>query len=528
MENTFDGVVVGGGHNSLVLAAYLTKAGLRMAVVERSPEIGGGCCTEEVTLPGFKHNLHSNFYVGMEEGPILRDLQLEKYGFRLIHPPIQQGAAYPDGTGFTIHTDLEQTVKSISRISEKDAKCYRELYEKFNEQMKHVVTSLLYSPPFPPSELKERLSGPLGREFMGYSELSLYEAIDQHFEDERLRVFFKILVQAFAVEDQPGMGLFLPRIFSRLTSFSVPVGGSIHFPLALAKIVEEGGGRIYRNNHVERIVVEGSEARGVECSNGTKVEARRFVASGIDFPQTVRLAGEDNFGATLTEAAEGYKWAGHSLATLHLALEEPLQYAAASFEPNLNQAYNMVYGVEDTNQLRECFETIGRGEIPQWIGNGACNTLFDPTYAPTGKHQAFWWPFAPYELKEGGAAAWDERDDEYSEEILATWRIYASNLTDKNVLGKYLFSPIDIERTNINMVRGSHHVGAYTLDQLGVNRPHPDCSDYRTPIEGLYLCGASSHVGGAVTGGPGYNAANTIANDLKIKKSWTPVKPPEA
>ena len=526
MADAFDGVVIGGGHNGLVLAAYLSRAGHRVAVAEEAPKVGGGCCTEESTLPGFKHNLHSNFYVGIEEGPIYRDLELDKYGFRLTYPPVQQGAAFSDGTAFTIHTDIEKTVKSIAQINEKDAKSYRDLHEKFYVGMKGVVTSLLYSPPIPPSELRERLSDPLGQEFMSYNDLTMYQSIDQHFEDERIRAFFKILLHAFTVEDLPSMGLFLPRVFSRLTRFAVPVGGSVQFPLALTRIVEEGGGRIYRSSRVERILVEGGEARGVEISGGTRLEASRFVASAIDFPQTVRLAGEEHFGPTLSQAARDFKWASHSLATLHLALEEPPRYASTAFEPDVDRAYNLVYGADDTAQVRECFEDVKRGELPRLIGNGACNTLFDPTYAPAGKHAAFWWPFAPYAFKEGGADAWDERRDEYAEKVLDAWRPYAPNLTQENVLGKYLFTPLDIERRSATMVRGSHHVGAYLPEQLGINRPHPDVSDYRTPIGGLYLCGASSHVGGAVTGGPGYNAANAIADDLKIEKCWTPVRPP--
>jgi phytoene dehydrogenase-like protein len=110
--------------------------------------------------------------------------------------------------------------------------------------------------------------------------------------------------------------------------------------------------------------------------------------------------------------------------------------------------------------------------------------------------------------------------------MLKEWRAYAPNLTESNVLGTYLFSPLDIERSCINMVRGSHHGGAYLPSQLGAARPTPELSQYRTPVKGLYLCGATSHSGGAITGSPGYNCANTISEELEIKRWWTPLPPP--
>jgi phytoene dehydrogenase-like protein len=172
-----------------------------------------------------------------------------------------------------------------------------------------------------------------------------------------------------------------------------------------------------------------------------------------------------------------------------------------------------------------CFDQCRRHKFPDHpIGNGACNSLFDPTYAPAGKHVAFWWPFAPYSLPDG-PEAWDRRKKEYTERLLEVWREYAPNLTQANVLGASLFTPLDIERRNVNMVKGAVRMGAYIPSQLGINRPHPLMADSRSPIQGLYLCGSSNHGGGA-NGGPGYNAANAIAEDLKLRRPWTPVPPP--
>ncbi|MEE8109704.1 MAG: NAD(P)/FAD-dependent oxidoreductase [bacterium] len=523
---SFDGVIVGAGHNSLTVGAYLAKAGLRIAVVERNAEIGGGCTTEEVTLPGFRHNLHSNFYIGIEDAPIHRDLELDRFGFRHILPPVQHAAVFRDGTSVIIHRDPQKTYDSFARFSRKDAEAFRTLHDRYAVRMRGLVNSLLYSPPLPPEELRERIKGEEGAEFLGYARLSMNEAVDQHFEEERIRVLFKLYLHAITVEDIPGTGLFFPLVVSNSTRLSLPVGGSLNFPLALGRVIEDNGGALMRGKSVRRIVVQDGEARGVEVDDGTTIEAARFVASGIDAPQTIRLAGEEHFSKEVVEKLRNWKWGAHSLATLHLALNEAPRYCAEEFDPAVNEAYNIFIGAEDSGEIRDCLKDVEEGRFPaKPMGNGACNTLFDPSYAPEGKNLAFWWPFASYRLKDGGPEEWDTRKEEYAGRILEAWRQYAPNLTEKNVLATYLFTPLDIARRNINMVEGSPRLGAYHPDQLGINRPHPDLSHFRTPVKGLYVCGSSNH-GGGVNGAPGYNAAGVIAEDLGLKRWWTPIDPP--
>ncbi|HKA81646.1 MAG TPA: hypothetical protein VKD43_16525, partial [Xanthobacteraceae bacterium] len=149
-----------------------------------------------------------------------------------------------------------------------------------------------------------------------------------------------------------------------------------------------------------------------------------------------------------------------------------------------------------------------------------------PTYAPADGHAAFWWPFAPYAAA-GDAQNWDRHKDDYTQRVLNAWREYASNLDDENVRARFLFTPLDIERLNANMVRGAVRMGAYIPAQLGFNRPHPLLSGTRTPIEGLYLCGSSTGNGGGVNGAPGYIAANAIIDDLRLERPWTRLPLPE-
>ncbi|MGB9385675.1 MAG: NAD(P)/FAD-dependent oxidoreductase, partial [Pseudolabrys sp.] len=296
--------------------------------------------------------------------------------------------------------------------------------------------------------------------------------------------------------------------------------------LALERLLEDNGATLIRNAHVSAITSDSKGVTGVRLQNGD-IYSARFVASAIDAPQTIRIAGEQNFPPNVAEGIKGFNWCSHSLVTLHLALNEAPRYEKAeAWDPDVARAWNMIFGADTTGQIDRIFSEIHEQKLPTYFaGNGTCSSKFDPSIAPAGKHVAFWWPWAPYDL-DGDPQNWDKRKDEVGDRLLSQWREFAPNLTEKNVVAKAVFSPLDIERHCINMVKGSHHVGAYMPSQLGGNRPTPDLGRYTTPMKGLYLCGASSHSGGAVTGSPGYNAANVIAKEFGVAKWWQPVPSP--
>jgi phytoene dehydrogenase-like protein len=522
----FDGIIIGGGHNGLTLGAYLSRAGLKILVLEARPTIGGGCSTEEPTLPGFRFNMHSNFYIGWANAPLAHDLDLHRFGFSTIEPPVQQGVAFRDGTALTIHKNLEKSCASLARFSRRDADTYRALHEAYAVRMRPLFASLMYNPPLSPDDMRARLGGAQGREYLAFARSDFFSAVDAHFEDFRIQVLLKTLLHAGAGENGPGTGLALPGMISALTGNALPVGGSASLPHALARVISSCGGSVQTNADVREICVAGGRATGVRLSDGTLIEADKFVTSSLNAFDSMLLAGEQYFPDTVRSKLNDWDWGSHSLVTLHLALNEPPRYAAADFDPDMNRAFNVIFGCSNAEEITRGFESIRRGELPdRLLGNGACHTLFDPTYAPAGKHVAFWYPFAPY-AQDGDPDNWDARREQYTERLLHDWREFAPNLDGKNVLATFLYTPRDIPRYNPNMVNGAIRMGAFIPSQLGVNRPHPLLADYRTPIEGLYLAGSSNHGGGA-NGAPGYNAANIIAQDLQLKRAWTPVAAPE-
>ena len=245
--------IIGAGHNGLTLAAYLTRAGLRIAVLERNPRIGGGASTEEPMLPGYKLNLHANFYMGIGLSPLLRDLELHRFGFSYIEPPVQQAAVFRDGTGIVVYKDLDQTCASLARFSKQDAETFRALWHTYCEEMRPLLVSLLYNAPMPREALIERLSGAKAKELLSHAQHDLFSVVRKHFVDERIRTLFTSYMHVITTENVPGAGIVFPAIFANIASFTLPAGGAVSLPLALARVVEAGGGEIVTGADVREI-----------------------------------------------------------------------------------------------------------------------------------------------------------------------------------------------------------------------------------------------------------------------------------
>ena len=526
MEN-HDGIFIGGGHNALVCAAYMAKSGLKVAVFESEAEIGGGASTREFVLPGYRSNMHANFFIGLDDFPIVHDLGLTDHGFRWITPNVQHANLFRDGSAVVLHRSAEKSAKSIARFSEKDARTFRELHQRYAIELAPLMRRFLFHTPLPPEEIAGRIQGDKGRDLLAFAPMTISEAIDAHFEHEKLRTLFKLFAHAITVEDEPGTGMFLPSLFSTQTTLGLPCGGALELPRALEKLITSLGGEVRRNSQVREIFRDDGRAAGVVLDDGTRHGASKFVASGLNAPASVRLAGEDAFPDEVNEKMKNWDWGFHSLMTLHVALSERPVYIAEKFDPDVGECFNIIFGADSDADVINNANERRAGKLPtQPMGNGSCNSQFDPAYAPKDGHIAFWWPGAPYSIEGEGPGKWDDIKDGLAEDLVGIWREFAPNMTEDVVRGAKLYTPLDITRGNANMVNGAVRMGAYKKEQLGVNRPHPLLSGMRTPLEGFYLCGSSCQ-GGGLNGAPGYNAAGVIADDLDLDKWWDPLPAPE-
>ena len=324
----------------------------------------------------------------------------------------------------------------------------------------------------------------------------------------------------------PGTGDFFLR-YAASPKLSIVRGGTRQLAHALAAFVHANGGVILNDSHVEEITVEGGRATGVRTSDGRTFTASKFVASAIDPPGTfLKLIGEEHVSPEIAQRCRDWETEHHTaLFGFHAATDVPPDYSPR-YPEEANRSLCIFMGVDSLAELDEHWRQIGEGHLPDSPGGDACcHTVIDPSYAPSGRHTLLFWQFGtPADRLEGGRVSYDDVKGDYIERMADRWRQYAPNLTKDRILGTYAYTPADIEQRIVNMVGGGCRQGAYTNGQWGYNRPFPEASGYRTPIEGLYLCGSACHPGGSIHFGPGYNAANAIAQDLGLDRWWPPYR----
>ena len=526
-QKNVDAIVIGAGPNGLELGAYLSKAGLKVLVLERRHEMGGGLMTEAVTAPGYLHNTHAVYMMMVDYAPVYADLELEKkYGLEHIYPSLQVAMPLSDGRSICLYSDLEKTCASIARISKRDADGYRQFLALAKRAVAGLIGPGTYVPPMPLLDQVVKLQQTdLGREVSEYGEKSPKEIIDEYFENEHVKALMLYLCTHWGVAyDQPGMGYLVLLYLERATNYRLVRRGTHMVAQALQKAIYENGGMILNSQRIKRIIIEDGTAKGVELEDGTRIHAAKAVVSTIDPHQTfLKLVGEDHLEEDFLEQIHGWQWEKYSLAGLHLALKEAPNFTAAASDPEFNKAFVYVLGFETEEELIKDYEATFSGVVRDQAGFNCCfPTVHDPSQAPLGRHTGLLSRFTPYNLQQGPDQWYDHSFREnVAEQMLKTLQKYAPNMNNDAILRKYISTPVDIENKFINMVQGSYKQGLYHPLQMGIFRCNEACSMTRTPIDSLYLAGSSVYPGGTVIWGAGYGAANAMAEDLGFEKWWS-------
>jgi phytoene dehydrogenase-like protein len=523
---SYDGIILGTGHNALVLQAYLCRAGLRVVSLDRAPVAGGGLATvENPRHRGFLHNTHSFFHRAATGMPWYRDLELERHGARYVEPELNVALILPDGRALEWWTDLERTVESFAEFSAKDAATLRRWVAEFRPIVEGILIPEAQAPPLPPEQRRVMLERwPEGRRLVEVQALSPLEFVQREFENDVVRAGLLFFNGLREVDSRlKGFGHSIPALLAGPHKAQMCLGGSARLAEALVADIREHGGEVRTNAALRSILLRSGHAVGVELASGERLGAAGFVASGLNPQQTfLELSPADAVPPAVRDRAANFHYNLLApLFALNLALSEPPHYRAAEKRPELNQAFMVILGLERLEQFHEIVRAHEEGRIPPTVMWGACPTLFDPSQAPIDMHTAFTWEKLPYALN-GDAASWDETEEEHGRAMLETWARFAPNLADGAVLDSFVRSPLDTERTLPNMCRGDLLVGSFDHGQVGYNRPFTGAGQYRTPIPGLYLCGGSTHPGGNITGLCGYNAARVIAADLGVNIWWSP------
>ena len=516
MTDVFDIVVAGAGHNSLVAAAYLAKAGLSCLVLEERPDIGGNTSSEELTLPGFAHDSCSTAHNLIQASPMIRDgeLGLADHGLEYLHPDPVVHLPFPDGSWLTMWRDEDRTCAEFAKFSVADAAAYRRMMAAYRG-IAPALGRARYTPVgFGETTSTALASQPGGSRWLRRNAMSAWEIIAGEFADEHTRAF--MLWMSFMTmqpPERPGTGLLAYSLaYGRQQhSWTLPSGGSAALPRALASVITAHGGVIVTGARVASLVVEGGRCAGVETESGERYLARTAVLSTIHIKHLVEMAPQSAWGEDFLDGVATWQ-PGISMFVSHYATTAAPEFAVGGGGTLRSVASGTPQSADRMLRLATDFRA-GRIATDDPVLLVLCPTVADPSRAPEGAHTLKVVGFQPYELA-AGTGHWDELKAGVSAANLAELRRYAPNLTDEVILASAVKSPLDLERMNAHNWHGSCHGGDAGPAQSGDLRPVPGWASHRMPVAGLYQTGATTYPGGSVSGAPGRNAATVILADL--------------
>jgi phytoene dehydrogenase-like protein len=517
-RSVFDAVVVGGGPNGLIAAAYLARAGLRIAVVERRQEIGGGLSTEETLFPGYYTNPHAFYHMMTDYLPVLSDFDLRAHGLYFVKPNAQAAAVFSDGSSLMLCHQIEDTKDSLAKASPTDAAAFGRVMRTWRKIVDDLLAPGTYLPALSPIDMIESLERTdVGREALRLTEMSPIEIIDETFDDDRVRALLLYVSCMWGLDPrESGLGFMVPLMVDRAMNKAQCYGGSHKLAGALSREIHKAGGVVLDNAEVTRIVVEHGAVTGVECFDGRFIEAKA-VLSSLAPPLTFgKLVDRTEVPPEMAEAAEHWEWDKWSFYTLSVATTEMPRYETD--DPWVDDALMVVLGFDTTEDVLAHYDAVASGEMgPRLGGHATVETRYDPTLTRLpGHHVSFFQTHAPYDV--GGG--WAARGTEVTAGLLDLWRRHCTGLEEEGIVRQSAESPVDIETRVASMVRGSIKHGDYNPLQMGAFRPNSAVVAGRSPIDGLYLCGSSSYPGGLVIGGPGYIAAGSVVEDMDADRWW--------
>ena len=498
-ETTFDFVVAGAGHNSLITAAYLSKAGFGVVVLEGRPTIGGGCKTAEVCMPGFKEDLCSSVHGFIQSNPVLskNELGLFDYGLEYLDPDPIMHTSFANRESITMWHDIDRTYAEYAKYSKSDADTFRQLVTEY----KAYNAARSSGTDIPNSSVWRRRFA-----------MSGYDLVNETFENHYIRSFHLAQGRFSSIpggHPNTGSQLF-SAIRHQVKGRPMPKGGSGMLPTALARVIEANGGVIQTNMPVEQLIIEKGKCVGVECADGTQYRARKSVVSTIHIKHLLNMAPTKLWGDDFVENVRLLQ-PEHAMFAFHYAISEAPKYELADGS-TLSPVESALLSSPERILLADYEDATGRLNLDDLPLQIVCPSIADPTRAPAGHHTLKLEGNLPYALKEG-PRHWDAIKTDVAKKVFDNFRAFCPNLTEDKILGEFIQSPIDIERMNPAMWRGSVHAAAYGAAQSGDMRPVPGWANYRMPIPGLYQTGSCTAPGGSVRGQPGRNAAVAILKD---------------
>ncbi|MBE7474869.1 MAG: amine oxidase [Anaerolineae bacterium] len=533
----YDALIIGGGHNGLVMAAYLAKAGRKVLVLERRAIVGGAAVTEEL-IPGFKFSSCADGLGGLSPA-IVRDLNLQRHGLEYLSADPAIFAPQPDGRALTIWRDVNRATQEIENFSKKDAARYPDFINLIGKVSSLVGALMTVTPPHMPrpaaADIPEllKLLGPARQlskkdihDTLRILPMSVADLLDEWFESDAVRGLIAARGISGITWGPRAAGTAYTLLYScagdgqPFGSGGIVKGGMGGLTQAIAGAARHYGAEIRTGVEVAEIIVERGQTNGVRLANGQVITAAAIISNADPRTTFMKLVDPAYLDPFFVKQVQNIKYRG-SGARVHLALKELPQFTALTppFASPVNgegwggylRGYTRI--APSLNYLEKAFDAAKYGQFArQPYLDVTIPSLLDPSLAPAGQHvMSIYMQYAPYNLREG---AWDDCRETLGQVVIDTLTEYAPNLK-KSILHSQVLTPLDLEQI-YGLPEGNPHHGEMTLDQFLYMRPVPGYAQYRAPIEGLYLCGAGTHPGGGVTGLPGYNAAREILKDWGI------------
>jgi phytoene dehydrogenase-like protein len=521
-----DVLIIGGGHNGLVTAFYLAKAGFKPLILERRAQVGGAAITDEFH-PGFRCSTLSHT-AGPIRPDIVRDMQLEKHGLRFITPETCVTALSPDGRALSLYVDENKSAQSIAAFSQKDATKYPEFNQSLEKISKVIAEVLATTPP----DIDHPSSGDLwsmlktGRALRNLGKRDMYrvlrwgpmavaDLVAEYFETELLRAVIAArgIFGTFLGPWSAGSAL---QLLIRAAGDSHPAGSAFFaaggmgaLTQAMASAAKAAGVEIRTSAEVIEIRVKDGAATGVLLGTGEEINARAVISNADPKRTLLKLTDPTHLSPDFVQKLQHYRGNG-TVAKVNLALSALPNFTALKNDDGAALKGRIHIGHE-IDYLERAFDASKYGNFsPHPYLEATIPSLTDPTLAPDGKHvMSIYMQYAPYKLK----GDWEVQRKALGQAVVQTLAQYAPNLPEM-ILTHQIITPLDLEEV-YGLTGGQIFHGDLALDQFFTMRPLLDWARYRTPIENLYLCGSGTHPGAGLTGGSGANAAREILKELK-------------
>ncbi len=522
--STYDAIIIGAGHNGLVTAGYLARAGWKVLVLERRSLVGGACVTEAV-FPGYRVSTAS-YLVSLLQEKVVRELELPRFGYRVFPKDPAYFAPYPDGRHLFMYRDMARTCQEIAKFSTQDAARFPE-YEAHIESMARLIEPLFLQPPpqFPPQRLSDWLD-PLkaGRTLLGLSNTriagavklmtrSVQAVLDEWFESDALKVALATdgVIGTNGGPRTPGTAyVLLHHVMGGVGGvrglWGFVEGGMGAITQALAASAQTHGAQIKTDAPVAKVLMRDGAATGVVLEIGDEYHADTIVSNADPQRTFLHLVEQDALPAEFVAQIESYQCEGTSF-KINLGLGELPDYSAFPGTALGPQHRGTTHICPSMDYLERAWDDAKFGKPSEHpLLEITIPTAYDPTLAPEGKHiMGIFVQYAPYRLKEG---TWADEKAGFVQRVIDTLSAYAPNLPGA-IEHVHALSPLDLEQ-EYGLTGGNIFHGELSLDQLYFMRPVLGWARYATPIRNLYLCGSGTHPGGGVTGAPGHNAAMEI------------------